>query len=768
MVDSGCTARHIVGFKENVLGGALVRYVDLSKNIGGVVASQAAAVEKCFEALYAFVIAGSKCTKPNDENDLISMLTPLGAEMGNVGAVAGELSPNDPLFNHVTAIAESIASLAWVQLDTKPVAHISESMMVGEAFLVKILMTYKNSEQAALHRDWVNAVRAVFEDLKKYVKEYHTTSFIWNAGVVDRGSSTTSGAEVAESDDAEGSGDSADAAFQSIVDNQLAAYLNASLTLGSDIGKQAEDFASAWRKEGEFLKKSAAMMKPSDEEFQAMLQPIAEEMTKVSDGASSISSRDPHFNHLTAIAESVPVLGWVGVPSKNIAFISDTEGAGDFYLNKLLMQKKKESDFEDHQTWVKSVRELFGALKGFVKEYHTPTLSWNSATQKPKAKAAQKANLSQSSSVSDFETIINNAVIPFVELGRNIGGLVAEQAECFLKAFHEEHEFLKKASAQTKPADDIVQGMLTPIGAQIGAAQEIQAKVPPRDQVFNHVTAVGESIAALGWVAVPSKPVPYVADMEAASEFYLTKIIMACKKLETGAIHTEWVNALRKVFSDLKAFIKEHHTVSLQWNTDRSAASKMAANDEDTEDSTNDALSDLLDLIQGPVKQYEDASSKLGGMVAEQAMDLSSSIKAMFRVVAEAASKPKPSSEEFAKTITPLSQEMGKVVEIASSCDPRDEFFNHLTAIAESVPALGWLAVESKPVSYIADMAGAGEFYLNKVLVTAKGSSNVGDHRQWVNAVKEIFTSMQKYVKTHHTISLTFNSGVKPPSSIPF
>lgn len=44
------------------------------------------------------------------------------------------------------------------------------------------------------------------------------------------------------------------------------------------------------------------------------------------------------------------------------------------------------------------------------------------------------------------------------------------------------------------------------------------------------------------------------------------------------------------------------------------------------------------------------------------------------------------------------------------------QFFNHLSAISESIPALGWVAVSPTPAPYVKEMNDAGQFYTNRVL----------------------------------------------------
>jgi adenylyl cyclase-associated protein len=46
----------------------------------------------------------------------------------------------------------------------------------------------------------------------------------------------------------------------------------------------------------------------------------------------------------------------------------------------------------------------------------------------------------------------------------------------------------------------------------------------------------------------------------------------------------------------------------------------------------------------------------------------------------------------------------------------KSEFFNHLSAISESIGALGWIAVQPAPCPYVKEMSDAAQFYTNRVL----------------------------------------------------
>merc|ERR1711962_524206 len=75
----------------------------------------------------------------------------------------------------------------------------------------------------------------------------------------------------------------------------------------------------------------------------------------------------------------------------------------------------------------------------------------------------------------------------------------------------------------------------------------------------------------------------------------------------------------------------------------------------------------------------------------------------------------------------------------------RSDFFNHLSAISESVSALGWVVVAPTPAPYIKEMNDAGQFYTNRVLKDWKEKD--ANHVAWVKAWIATLTELQGYVK---------------------
>ncbi|EHA98884.1 Adenylyl cyclase-associated protein 1 [Heterocephalus glaber] len=83
-------------------------------------------------------------------------------------------------------------------------------------------------------------------------------------------------------------------------------------------------------------------------------------------------------------------------------------------------------------------------------------------------------------------------------------------------------------------------------------------------KLFSHLSAVSESIQALGWVAMAAKPGPYVKEMNDAAMFYTNRVLKEYKDVDKK--HVYWVKAYFSIWTELRAYIKEFHTTGLSWN----------------------------------------------------------------------------------------------------------------------------------------------------------------------------------------------------------
>uniref|UniRef100_A0AAY4C557 C-CAP/cofactor C-like domain-containing protein n=1 Tax=Denticeps clupeoides TaxID=299321 RepID=A0AAY4C557_9TELE len=116
-------------------------------------------------------------------------------------------------------------------------------------------------------------------------------------------------------------------------------------------------------------------------------------------------------------------------------------------------------------------------------------------------------------------------------------------------------------------------------------------------------------------------------------------------------------------------------------------------------------------LISGPVAQYLALSQKIGGDVQKR------------------------TCPSLLAPVSKAIQEVQSFRELHRS----SPLFNHLSAVSESVPALGWVAMvsEPKPGPYVKEMQDAATFYTNRVLKDYKDKDQT--HCDWVKAYLAIW-----------------------------
>uniref|UniRef100_A0A674DYL5 CAP, adenylate cyclase-associated protein 1 (yeast) n=1 Tax=Salmo trutta TaxID=8032 RepID=A0A674DYL5_SALTR len=149
--------------------------------------------------------------------------------------------------------------------------------------------------------------------------------------------------------------------------------------------------------------------------------------------------------------------------------------------------------------------------------------------------------------VEAYDAIITGSVGQYMTLSQQIGGDVQKHASL---------------TALLAPVSKVIQ--------QVQTFREQNRSSP----LFNHLSAVSESVPALGWVAMTPKPGPYVKEMQDAAQFYTNRVLKDYKKDQK---HVDWVKAYLSIWTELQNYIKQHHTTGLAWSKSGPVASASAA-----------------------------------------------------------------------------------------------------------------------------------------------------------------------------------------------
>lgn len=753
------TAPHLVHYRDHVLFASVAAFEQASAALGEPVKAQGAAFCNAMRVAYDYIVNASITAVMPTEEEQEKMFGPLLSNMVVLSEISNSTAPSDFIYNHLKAVEEAAILLSWIAADSAALSFVTDADESAGFFLDKVLMATKKQPDAAKHKQFVNALRAVFADITSYVKEYHSDCMLYNVGLEAKGGIATAASPVSAADDEGDGAESYVTAFKALIDGPLSAFVQASNTIGGEVAEQAGEFAGAWEAEAEFLGRAINMPKPDD--IQDMLAPIAGKMGAVAAAVEKVDPRGSLAQHCNALGESVAALGWVAVDEKATAYVGDMAGAGQFFVDKVKMGAKKTNNPEAHRTWAKCLETLFADLKAYVKEHHTQKLVWNPPKSvRATRKFASTQDDDDGSTFTDYATafkdIINRPLAVFVQASAVIGGEVAVQATAFASAWEAEAEFLSKAISMPKPDD--IQEMLAPIASKMGEVGGIVEKVDPRGPLAQHCNAVGESVAALGWVAVEEKATSYVGDMAGAGQFFVDKVKMGAKKTDNPEAHRAWAKALETLFAALKSYVKEHHTQKLVWNPPKAAKAKRTVATIDpgeTGAGNSDYVTAFKSLIDGPLAAFVDASNTIGGEVADQATAFAGAWEAEAEFLGKAISMPKP--DDIQDMLAPIAAKMGVVGDIVQKVDPRGPLAHHCHALGESVAALGWVAVDEKATGFVGDMAGAGQFFLDKVKMAAKKTDNPDAHRTWAKSLETLFADLKAYVKEYHTQKLVWD-----------
>lgn len=750
------SAPHLVAYRTNVIP-VVDEFEEASSVIGGDVAAQAGKFCAAVRLVYDFVVKASEMKSAPGEEEQQQMLTPIIAEMSAVAEIAAKIGSTHELFNHFKAVEDAVGMVSWIVAESKPTGFVSDAEAAADFYLNKTLVATKKGENAAKHKMFVEALRKVLAANKAYIKEYHTMGLRYGAGVEAKSGMDSTAPTITIAEETE-EGDTYVTAFQALIDGPLAAYVEASKVIAAEVAQQAEAFAASWKAEKEFLAKAYNMSPPED--AQPMLAPIAGKMAAVNAIAERVDPRGPISQHCNAVSESVAALGWVAVDERAAVYVADMAAAGQFFLDKVKMGAKNTSNPEAHRTWARCLEMLFADLNAYVKEYHTQKLVWNPPKVNRVTKSAGVPHDDGEDSgttdyASAFKALIDSPLAVYVKASKAIGGEVAEQAAAFAAAWNEEAEFLAKAINMPKPED--YQDLLTPIANKMSEVSAVADKVDPRGPLMQHCNAVGESVAALGWVAVDEKATAYVGDMAGAGQFFLDKVKMGAKKTDNPDAHRAWVASVETLLAELKTYVKEYHTQKLTWNPPKvkKVLKKASAGYDDDDKSDVDYATAFKALIDGPLATYLKAADAIGGEVATQAASFREAWVAEAEFLDKAINMPKPT--DFQDMLAPIASRMGEVGAVLERIDPRGPIVHHCNAVGESVAALGWIAVDGKTTTFVADMAGAGQFFIDKVKMNAKKTNNPDIHRAWASALETLFANLKAYVREYHTHSLVWN-----------
>jgi adenylyl cyclase-associated protein len=160
------------------------------------------------------------------------------------------------------------------------------------------------------------------------------------------------------------------------------------------------------------------------------------------------------------------------------------------------------------------------------------------------------------------------------------------------------------------------------------------------------------------------------------------------------------------------------------------------------------------EIINGPLKTFMDNSAGVGGDVATGAAYVKQGFDAQRAFLVQVSQCKKPSDTVFQSMLTNMSAAITACNEFKDG-NRKSKQFNHLSGMAEALPALGWVAMSPKPCPFIKDTSGGAQFYTNRVIKEFKESDPA--QVTWARSLIAVLTDLEAYVKANHTTGPSWN-----------
>lgn len=153
-------------------------FVESSLAIDPVVAEAAQNLRGAFVEQGKFLELVSETKKPAvSDAQFMECLAPINSK---IEAVSGLKDANrrSEFFNHLNTVSEGAPVLGWIVSDT-PVSFIPEFKDSAQFWSNRVMKDFKDKDPK--HVQWVQLFLHIFDALRAYVKEYHSTGPSWNA-----------------------------------------------------------------------------------------------------------------------------------------------------------------------------------------------------------------------------------------------------------------------------------------------------------------------------------------------------------------------------------------------------------------------------------------------------------------------------------------------------------------------------------------------------------------------------------------------------------
>jgi len=177
-VDNTVLARFVEDF-DVIINGPVANLKELGDKIGGDVPEVCALIVEAFKEEREFLKKVSLCKKPGD---VTSLLKPLSDKISQIQEFKDN-HRSSKQFNHLSCLAESIASLGWVTVAPTPKPYVKECADSAQFWGNRILKEFKDKDKKQV--EFVKAWYAILTDIQSYIQENFLTGIVWNKSGID-------------------------------------------------------------------------------------------------------------------------------------------------------------------------------------------------------------------------------------------------------------------------------------------------------------------------------------------------------------------------------------------------------------------------------------------------------------------------------------------------------------------------------------------------------------------------------------------------------
>nr|XP_022334187.1 adenylyl cyclase-associated protein 1-like isoform X3 [Crassostrea virginica] len=163
-------------------------------------------------------------------------------------------------------------------------------------------------------------------------------------------------------------------AFDEIVNSNVSKFVELSNKIQGDVKTVGDIVQRGFNNLRQYIYVASRSKQPTDAVMNKLFDPVK----KVIEEAMTFKDNNrpsKQFNHLSAIAESLPALCWVRVAPTPGPYVKDMQDAGMFYTNRVLKEYKDKD--QTHVDWVKTWNDTLNKTIAYIKEFHTTGLVWN-------------------------------------------------------------------------------------------------------------------------------------------------------------------------------------------------------------------------------------------------------------------------------------------------------------------------------------------------------------------------------------------------------